>query len=164
MVLARAAGYTLLRREMPPQGRFNAGQKANAIIVAAMAVGFLVTGSLLLAGPHVPAWLVSRALLLHQVLAVAAVALFVGHLLHGLLDPARSGLSARHDRRHHERNGRSRASREVVEAAEGIGLPVFRWDEEKGHRLTKIYAPLPILKVEERLELIAAQKEKWSSI
>ena len=75
-------GYTLARREMPPQGRFNAGQKANAIIVAAMAVGFLVSGSLLLAGPHLPAWLVSRALLLHQVLAVAAIALFVGHLLH----------------------------------------------------------------------------------
>ena len=75
-------GNTLLRREMPPQGRFNAGQKANAIIVAAIAVGFLVTGSLLLAGPQLPAWLVSRALLLHQVLAVAAIALFVGHLLH----------------------------------------------------------------------------------
>lgn len=77
-------GYTLLHREMPPQGRFNAGQKANAIIVAAMATGFLITGSLLLAGPHLPAWLVSRALLLHQVLAIAAVTLFVGHLLHAV--------------------------------------------------------------------------------
>ena len=75
-------GDTLRRREMPPQGRFNAGQKANAIIVVAMAVGFIITGSLLLAGPHLPGWLVSRALLLHQVLAIAAVALFVGHLLH----------------------------------------------------------------------------------
>ena len=75
-------GYTLFRREMPPQGRFNAGQKANAIIVAAMALGFLVTGSLLLAEPHLPAWLVSRELLPHQVLAVAAIALFVGHILH----------------------------------------------------------------------------------
>lgn len=75
-------GYTLFRREMPPQGRFNAGQKANAIIVVAMAVGFLITGSFLLARPHLPTWLVSRALLLHQVLAVAAIALLVGHLLH----------------------------------------------------------------------------------
>ena len=75
-------GHTLLRREMPPQGRFNAGQKANSIIVAAMAVGLAVTGSLLLAKPHVPGWLVSRALLLHQFLAVAAIVLFVGHLLH----------------------------------------------------------------------------------
>jgi formate dehydrogenase subunit gamma len=75
-------GYTLLRREMPPQGRFNAGQKANSIIVAATALGFAVTGSLLFAKPHVPAWLVSRALLLHQVLAAAAIALFAGHLLH----------------------------------------------------------------------------------
>lgn len=77
-------GYTVLRREMPPQGRFNAGQKANAIVVAAMALGFVVTGSLLLAAPRLPAWLVSRALLLHQILAIAAVALFVGHLLHAL--------------------------------------------------------------------------------
>ena len=75
-------GYTLVRREMPPQGRFNAGQKANAIVVAAMALGFLVSGSLLLGGSHLPGWLLSRALLLHQVLAVAAIALFVGHLLH----------------------------------------------------------------------------------
>ena len=75
-------GHTLLRREMPPQGRLNAGQKANSIIVAAMAVGFAVTGSLLLAGPRVPSWLVSRALLLHQVLAAAAIVLLAGHLLH----------------------------------------------------------------------------------
>ncbi len=74
--------HTLLRREMPPQGRFNAGQKADSIIVAAMATGLAGTGSLLLAKPHVPAWLVSRALILHQVLAAAAIALFVGHLLH----------------------------------------------------------------------------------
>jgi formate dehydrogenase subunit gamma len=69
-------GCTLLRREMPPQDRFNAGQKANSI--------FVLTGSLLLAGPQLPAWLVSRALVLHQVLAVAGIALFAGHLLHVL--------------------------------------------------------------------------------
>lgn len=78
-------GYTLFHREMPPQGRFNAGQKANAIIVSAMALGFLVTGSVLLAGPHLPSWLFSRALLLHKILVIAAVALFVGHLLHAVL-------------------------------------------------------------------------------
>jgi formate dehydrogenase subunit gamma len=78
-------GSTLLRREMPPQGRFNAGQKASSIVVAATAVGLAITGSLLLAKPHVPEWLVSRALLLHQGLAVAALAVFLGHLLHALL-------------------------------------------------------------------------------
>jgi formate dehydrogenase subunit gamma len=83
-------GDALRGREMPPQGRFNAGQKANAVIVPTMAVGFLVTGSLLLAGPHVPTRLFSGALALHKVLAVAAVFLFVGHLL--------LALSTRHGR------------------------------------------------------------------
>ena len=77
-------GHTLRRLPMPPQDRFNAGQKADSIVVAAMGVGFAITGSLLLAKPHVPTWLVSRALILHQFLAVAAVALFAGHLLHAL--------------------------------------------------------------------------------
>jgi cytochrome b subunit of formate dehydrogenase len=82
---AALRGGTILKREMPPQGRLNAGQKANSVLVAAMAVGFALTGALLLAGTHVPAWLVSRALWLHGFLAVAAVALFVGHLGHVLL-------------------------------------------------------------------------------
>ena len=77
-------GYTLLQRPMPPQGRFNAGQKASSILVAALAVGFAVTGSILLAGPHVSAWLVSRALVLHQILAVAGITLFVTHVFHAL--------------------------------------------------------------------------------
>ena len=75
-------GGTLRRREMPPQGRLNAGQKANSVLVAAMALGFAVTGSLLLARAQVPAWLVTRALWLHSFLAVLGIALFVGHLAH----------------------------------------------------------------------------------
>jgi formate dehydrogenase subunit gamma len=75
-------GYTLRGREMPPQGRFNAGQKANVVLVAAMAVGFAVTGGILMHRQGMPSWLVSRALWLHAVLAVAAIALFAGHLAH----------------------------------------------------------------------------------
>lgn len=70
---------------MPPQGRLNAGQKASAVLVAAMALGFVVTGSLLLAKAGLPAWLVSRALWLHGFLAIAGVALLVGHLGHVFL-------------------------------------------------------------------------------
>jgi hypothetical protein len=50
-----------------------------------MALGFVVTGSLLLAKPGLPAWLVSRALWLHGFLAIAAVAVLVGHLGHVFL-------------------------------------------------------------------------------
>jgi len=79
---AALRGDTIRKREMPPQGRFNAGMKVNAILVAAMAVGFAVTGGLLLARAELPAWLVSRALALHGFLAIAATALFLGHLAH----------------------------------------------------------------------------------
>jgi len=75
-------GYTLRRRPMPPQGRFNAGQKANVVLVAAMAVGFAVTGGILMHKQNMPPWLVSRALWLHTFLAVCAIALFAGHLAH----------------------------------------------------------------------------------
>lgn len=79
---AALRGATLLGRRMPPQGRLNAGQKTNAVLVVSMAVGFALTGGLLLGRASLPAWLVSRALWLHTFLAVAAAALFLGHLAH----------------------------------------------------------------------------------
>jgi formate dehydrogenase subunit gamma len=82
---AALAGATLRGREMPPQGKFNAGQKANAVLVAAMAVGFAITGAFLLGKASLPAWLVSRALWLHSFLAIAAMALLAGHLAHVVL-------------------------------------------------------------------------------
>jgi formate dehydrogenase subunit gamma len=82
---AALRGDSLRRREMPPQGKFNAGMKANSILVAAMAVGFAVTGAVLLGKSGLPAWLVSRALWLHGVLAIAATVLFLGHLAHVFL-------------------------------------------------------------------------------
>jgi formate dehydrogenase subunit gamma len=82
---AALRGGTLRSKEMPPQGRLNAGQKINTILVAAMAMGFALTGSLLLARAQLPPWLVSRALWLHGFLAIAAMALFVGHLGHVVL-------------------------------------------------------------------------------
>lgn len=78
-------GYTLRGRTMPPQGRLNAGQKVNVILVAAMAVGFAATGGILMHKTGLPSWLVSRALWLHGFLAVAAFALFLGHLAHVLV-------------------------------------------------------------------------------
>jgi formate dehydrogenase subunit gamma len=75
-------GYTLRGRQMPPQGRFNAGQKVNVVLIAAMAVGFAATGGILMHKQDMPPWLVSRALWLHGFLAVAAGAIFLGHLAH----------------------------------------------------------------------------------
>jgi formate dehydrogenase subunit gamma len=78
-------GNTLRGREMPPQGRFNAGQKFNVVLVAAMALGFMVTGGILMHREDFPAWLVSRALWLHGILAIVAIAVFLGHLAHVFL-------------------------------------------------------------------------------
>lgn len=75
-------GYTLRGRQMPPQGRFNAGQKANVVVVAAMAIGFAVTGGMLMHKQDLQPWLVSRALWTHAFLAVCAIALFAAHLAH----------------------------------------------------------------------------------
>jgi formate dehydrogenase subunit gamma len=72
-------------RQMPPQGRLNAGQKIYSVVVAAMSLGFVVTGSLLLAKARLPAWLVSRALWLHAALAVAGTVLLAGHLVNVFL-------------------------------------------------------------------------------
>jgi formate dehydrogenase subunit gamma len=77
---AAVRGRTLRGGEMPPQGRFNAGQKANAVLVAAMALGFVLTGSMLQGREYLPAWLVSRALWLHDFLTIAGIALLLGHL------------------------------------------------------------------------------------
>jgi formate dehydrogenase subunit gamma len=82
---AAIKGRTLRGLDMPPQGKLNAGQKASAVLVAAMALGFVVTGTLLLTKAGLPAWLVSRALWLHGFLAIAAIALLVGHLAHVFL-------------------------------------------------------------------------------
>jgi formate dehydrogenase subunit gamma len=78
-------GYTLRGREMPPQGRFNAGQKLNVVLIAAMALGFAVTGGMLMHREDLPPWLVSRALWLHGILAILAILLFLGHLAHVFL-------------------------------------------------------------------------------
>ena len=75
-------GHTLRGRQMPPQGRFNAGQKVNVVLVAVMAIGFAVTGGILMHKQDFEPWLVSRALWTHAFLAICAIALFAGHLAH----------------------------------------------------------------------------------
>ena len=75
-------GHTLRGRPMPPQGRFNAGQKLNVVLVAAMAIGFAASGGILMHKQDMSACLVTRALWFHSFLAVVAIALFAGHLAH----------------------------------------------------------------------------------
>jgi cytochrome b subunit of formate dehydrogenase len=78
----------LRRKPLPPQGRFNAGQKLNTIAVAAATVGFTVTGFLMWQGAHLPTSLSEAADTWHLLLMVAMMPLIAGHLILALLLPS----------------------------------------------------------------------------
>jgi formate dehydrogenase subunit gamma len=64
----------------PPQGRFNAGQKLNAIFVTWSVLVFTMTGLILWQNRRFPSDLVSRANTMHTLLAYLALGAFLGHL------------------------------------------------------------------------------------
>ena len=71
-----------------PQGRFNAGQKLNAILTAAFAVLFFVSGLLLWLGEHNTALRLAGTIYLHDVLMFTSVAIVAGHLYLAVINPA----------------------------------------------------------------------------
>ena len=77
-----------LRGARAPQGRLNAGQKANAIVTAAFAVLFAVSGFLLWYGERDTRLRLPGAVALHDALTYASVVLLVGHLYLALIHPA----------------------------------------------------------------------------
>jgi formate dehydrogenase subunit gamma len=78
----------LRRTPLPPQGRFNAGQKLNTIAIAAATVGFVVTGTLMWQGAHLPTSLSEAADTWHLWLMVLVIPLIAGHLALSLLLPS----------------------------------------------------------------------------
>ena len=77
-----------LRRRRAPQGRFNAGQKINAIVTAALAVLFAITGFFLWYGERDHAFRLQNALLVHDWLMYISLVLFLGHLYYALILPS----------------------------------------------------------------------------
>jgi formate dehydrogenase subunit gamma len=77
-----------LRRLYAPQGRFNAGQKLNAVLNAAFAVLFLLSGLLLFFGERDTRFRFASTVVLHDGLMYVATALLVGHLYLSLIYPA----------------------------------------------------------------------------
>jgi len=78
-----------LRRRLPaPQGRFNAGQKINAVLNAAFTLLFLLSGLLLFFGERDTRFRFASTVVLHDGLTVAATTLLVGHLYLSVLHPA----------------------------------------------------------------------------
>jgi formate dehydrogenase subunit gamma len=77
-----------LRRRSVPQGRLNAGQKLNAIVTAAFALLFALTGFFLWYGERDTRFRLPSALLVHDWLMVVSVVLFMGHLFLSLIYPS----------------------------------------------------------------------------
>jgi formate dehydrogenase subunit gamma len=71
-----------------PQGRFNAGQKLHAIVQAAFAVLFVVSGALLWLGERNTTLRFSGTIVLHDALMYIATILVAGHLYLALLSPS----------------------------------------------------------------------------
>jgi len=84
-----------LKRRRAAQGRFNAGQKINAIVTAALAVLFAVTGFFLWYGERNHAFRLQNALIVHDWLMYISFFLLLGHLYLSLIHPStRHSLSA----------------------------------------------------------------------
>jgi formate dehydrogenase subunit gamma len=77
-----------LRRRYAPQGRFNAGQKVNAILTAAFTILFLVSGLLLWFGEQDTRYRFASTVVLHDGLMFVSLGLLVGHLYLALIHPA----------------------------------------------------------------------------
>ena len=77
-----------LQRYPRPQGRFNAGQKANAALTGAFAVLFAVSGTLLWLGERDHRFQFASTILLHDWLTFFSLVLLVGHLYLALIYPA----------------------------------------------------------------------------
>jgi formate dehydrogenase subunit gamma len=90
-----ADDFAWLRLRRAPQGRFNAAQKINAIVTAALAVLFAVTGFFLWYGERNHAFRLNNALLVHDWLMYVSFFLLLGHLYLSLVNRStRHSLSA----------------------------------------------------------------------
>ncbi|MGH2449042.1 MAG: formate dehydrogenase subunit gamma, partial [Chloroflexota bacterium] len=72
----------------PPAGKFNSGQKANAVFTAYATVAFAVTGLILWQNRRFPFDIVSQANTIHTYLAYLALVVFLGHFYLAAIHPA----------------------------------------------------------------------------
>ena len=77
-----------LTRRQAPQGRLNAGQKLNAVITAAFALLFVVTGFFLWYGERDTRFRLPNALLVHDWLMYVSFVLFISHLFLAVIYPS----------------------------------------------------------------------------
>ena len=77
-----------LRGRSVPQGRFNAGQKLNALLTASFAVLFVVSGFFLWLGERDHRFLLDGAGTVHDTVMLVSVALLAGHLYLAVIHPS----------------------------------------------------------------------------
>jgi formate dehydrogenase subunit gamma len=77
-----------LRGGKVPQGRFNAGQKINAVLTAAFTALFGLSGLLLWFGEQDTRYRFASTVILHDGLMYVSLVLLVGHLYLSLIHPA----------------------------------------------------------------------------
>jgi len=77
-----------LRGRRVPQGRFNAGQKINAMLTVAFALLFALSGFFLWLGEHDHRFLFDGTGTVHDTLTWLSIALLVGHLYLALIHPS----------------------------------------------------------------------------
>jgi formate dehydrogenase subunit gamma len=70
-----------------PQGRFNAGQKVNALLTAAFAILFVVSGFFLWLGERDHRFLLDGTGTVHETLMLVSVGLLGGHLYLAVIHP-----------------------------------------------------------------------------
>ncbi len=88
--MKNAFGYSVLGRhgDMPPQGRFNTGEKMNGIVMIVTWALFVGSGLILWFGKGtVPPGLFRLMVVLHDVTMIAAVAMFLVHLYLAVAHP-----------------------------------------------------------------------------
>ena len=76
------------RGDEPPQGRFNAGQKLNAAVIAGLMVVFTISGTLMYLQETDASFRGTDAILVHDVAMYVAVPIVLGHLYFALVNPS----------------------------------------------------------------------------
>ena len=88
--LKAAIPYYILGRhvDMPPQPRFNTGERLNAVTIIIGTGLFGVTGFLMWFGRgYVPTWLFQLAVIIHDLTAIATFAMFIIHFFLAVVHP-----------------------------------------------------------------------------
>lgn len=88
--LKGAIPYYLLGRhvDMPPQGRWNTGEKMNAVILVSGTIIFVLTGALMWFGKGVlPVWVFQASVIIHDLTMFVTVSMFIVHFYLAVAHP-----------------------------------------------------------------------------